>query len=348
MSTLNKPEETLNGATSLQGSDSLQPTESDVLLEIRNLTKHFPIRKKMFSRQPAGAVRAVDGVSLSIKRGETIGIVGESGCGKSTTGRAVLRLLEPTAGEIVFEGTDIRALNPEQLRKFRTNMQMVFQDPYASLDPRWTVRQILEEPLRTHETIGQKELEERIDSLMETVGLSPYHASRFPHEFSGGQRQRVGIARALALNPRFIVCDEPVSALDVSIQSQVLNLMQDLQQQLGLTYMFISHDLSVVRFISDRVGVMYLGKLVELAPTAEMFAEPLHPYTKALMSAVPQPDPDAPRDRIVLTGDVPSPANPPSGCAFHTRCPVATERCRGEVPELKTYGNRQVACHLYA
>lgn len=348
MSTLNKPEETLNGATSLQGSDSLQPTESDVLLEIRNLTKHFPIRKKMFSRQPAGAVRAVDGVSLSIKRGETIGIVGESGCGKSTTGRAVLRLLEPTAGEIVFEGTDIRALNPEQLRKFRTNMQMVFQDPYASLDPRWTVRQILEEPLRTHETIGQKELEERIDSLMETVGLSPYHASRFPHEFSGGQRQRVGIARALALNPRFIVCDEPVSALDVSIQSQVLNLMQDLQQQLGLTYMFISHDLSVVRFISDRVGVMYLGKLVELAPTAEMFAEPLHPYTKALMSAVPQPDPDAPRDRIVLTGDVPSPANPPSGCAFHTRCPVATERCRAEVPELKTYGNRQVACHLYA
>lgn len=348
MSTLNKPEETLNGTTSLQGSDSLQPTESDVLLEIRNLTKHFPIRKKMFSRQPAGAVRAVDGVSLSIKRGETIGIVGESGCGKSTTGRAVLRLLEPTAGEIVFEGTDIRALNPEQLRKFRTNMQMVFQDPYASLDPRWTVRQILEEPLRTHETIGQKELEERIDSLMETVGLSPYHASRFPHEFSGGQRQRVGIARALALNPRFIVCDEPVSALDVSIQSQVLNLMQDLQQQLGLTYMFISHDLSVVRFISDRVGVMYLGKLVELAPTAEMFAEPLHPYTKALMSAVPQPDPDAPRDRIVLKGDVPSPANPPSGCAFHTRCPVATERCRAEVPELKTYGNRQVACHLYA
>ncbi|CAM4331390.1 ABC transporter ATP-binding protein [Saccharibacillus endophyticus] len=348
MSTLNKPEETLNGATSLQGSDSLQPTDSDVLLEIRNLTKHYPIRKKMFSRQPAGAVRAVDGVSLSIKRGETIGIVGESGCGKSTTGRAVLRLVEPTAGEIRFEGTDIRALNPEQLRKFRTNMQMVFQDPYASLDPRWTVRQILEEPLRTHETIGQKELEDRIDSLMETVGLSPYHASRFPHEFSGGQRQRVGIARALALNPRFIVCDEPVSALDVSIQSQVLNLMQDLQQQLGLTYMFISHDLSVVRFISDRVGVMYLGKLVELAPTAEMFAEPLHPYTKALMSAVPQPDPDALRDRIVLKGDVPSPANPPSGCAFHTRCPVATERCRAELPELKTYGNRQVACHLYA
>jgi len=348
MSTLNKPEETLNGAASLQGSDSLQPTDSDVLLEIRNLTKHYPIRKKMFSRQPAGAVRAVDGVSLSIKRGETIGIVGESGCGKSTTGRAVLRLVEPTAGEIRFEGTDIRALNPEQLRKFRTNMQMVFQDPYASLDPRWTVRQILEEPLRTHETIGQKELEDRIDSLMETVGLSPYHASRFPHEFSGGQRQRVGIARALALNPRFIVCDEPVSALDVSIQSQVLNLMQDLQQQLGLTYMFISHDLSVVRFISDRVGVMYLGKLVELAPTAEMFAEPLHPYTKALMSAVPQPDPDAPRDRIVLKGDVPSPANPPSGCAFHTRCPVATERCRAELPELKTYGNRQVACHLYA
>ncbi|OWR31508.1 peptide ABC transporter substrate-binding protein [Saccharibacillus sp. O23] len=321
--------------------------DSDTLLEIRDLTKHYPVRKKLFGRRPAGAVRAVDGISLSIKRGETIGIVGESGCGKSTTGRAVLRLVEPTAGEILFEGTDVRALNPEQLRKFRTNMQMVFQDPYASLDPRWTVRQILEEPLRTHEPSSQREREERIDALMETVGLSPYHAGRFPHEFSGGQRQRIGIARALALNPRFIVCDEPVSALDVSIQSQVLNLMQDLQERLGLTYMFISHDLSVVRFISDRVGVMYLGKLVELAPTRELFDLPLHPYTQALMSAVPQPDPDAPRDRIVLKGDVPSPANPPSGCAFHTRCPAAMDRCRSEMPELREQSGRQVACHLY-
>lgn len=273
-----------------------------------------------------GAVKAVDGINLTVQQGETLAIVGESGCGKSTTGRAILRLIEPTDGEILFNGTDIRKLNTEQLRKFRTDMQMVFQDPFASLDPRWTVQQVLEEPLITHEKLSKTQLKERVEELLEVVGLSPYHAHRYPHEFSGGQRQRIGIARALALHPKFIVCDEPVSALDVSIQAQVLNLMKDLQKQYDLTYMFISHDLSVVKFISDRVGVMYLGKLVELAPTQEVFRKPLHPYTKALMSAVPVADPEAERDRIVLKGDVPSPENPPSGCAFHNRCPANSWR----------------------
>ncbi|WP_342478495.1 dipeptide ABC transporter ATP-binding protein [Paenibacillus sp. FSL H7-0350] len=317
------------------------------LLEVRNLKKHYPIRKGFFSKQ-VGAVKAVDGITLSVEQGETLAVVGESGCGKSTTGRAILRLIEPTEGEIVFAGTDVRSLNTEQLRKFRTDMQMVFQDPYASLDPRWTVQRILEEPLRTHGSAPAGELRGRVEQLMEVVGLSPYQAHRFPHEFSGGQRQRIGIARALALNPKFIVCDEPVSALDVSIQAQVLNLMQDLQEQYGLTYMFISHDLSVVKFISDRVAVMYLGRIVELAPTKALFAKPLHPYTQALMSAVPVPNPGLKKQRIILTGDVPNPETPPTGCAFHPRCPHAMDRCKSEAPLLRELDSgHQVACHLY-
>lgn len=317
------------------------------LLEVRNLKKHYPIRKGFFSKQ-VGAVKAVDGITLSVEQGETLAVVGESGCGKSTTGRAILRLIEPTEGEIMFGGTDVRSLNTEQLRRFRTDMQMVFQDPYASLDPRWTVQRILEEPLRTHGSAPASELRSRVEQLMEVVGLSPYQAHRFPHEFSGGQRQRIGIARALALNPKFIVCDEPVSALDVSIQAQVLNLMQDLQEQYGLTYMFISHDLSVVKFISDRVAVMYLGRIVELAPTKALFAKPLHPYTQALMSAVPVPNPGAKKQRIVLTGDVPNPETPPTGCAFHPRCPHAMDRCKSEAPVLRELDSgHQAACHLY-
>ncbi|KKX57144.1 ABC transporter ATP-binding protein [Brevibacillus borstelensis] len=317
------------------------------LLEVKDLKKHYPIKKGLFGKQ-VGAVKAVDGVSFSIQPGETLGIVGESGCGKSTTGRAILRLIEPTAGEVLFDGQDIRKLPPDEMRKFRTNMQIVFQDPYASLDPRWTVQRTLEEPLRTHLKLSEAEIKDRIAELMSVVGLAPYHASRFPHEFSGGQRQRIGIARALALRPKFVVCDEPVSALDVSIQAQVLNLMQDLQSQFSLTYMFISHDLSVVKFICDRVGVMYLGRMVEMAPTAEMFAEPLHPYTKALMSAVPVPDPEAARERIVLTGDVPNPQSPPSGCTFHTRCPYVMDSCRQAVPEWREVSpGRHVACHLF-
>lgn len=318
------------------------------LLQVRDLKKHFPIRKGLFRKQ-VGLIKSVDGVSFDIQKGETLGIVGESGCGKSTTGRSILRLIEPTEGEILFEGVDIRKLSDEEMRSFRTNMQIIFQDPYASLDPRWTIQRTLEEPLRTHRQMSEGELKERVEELLETVGLSSYHAERYPHEFSGGQRQRIGIARALALNPKFIVCDEPVSALDVSIQSQVLNLMLDLQEQFSLTYMFISHDLSVVKFISSRVGVMYLGKLVELAPTDELFAEPLHPYTKALMSAIPIPDPEAKRERIVLTGDVPNPASPPSGCAFHTRCPVAMDVCRTNQPKWQEVSaGRYVACHLHS
>ncbi|MBW4081747.1 ABC transporter ATP-binding protein [Paenibacillus sp. S150] len=317
------------------------------ILEVRNLKKHYPVRKGFFAKQ-VGAVKAVDGITLSVEQGETLAVVGESGCGKSTTGRAILRLIEPTEGEILFGGTDVRSLDTEQLRRFRTHMQMVFQDPYASLDPRWTVQRILEEPLRTHEAAKNSELKSRVEQLMEVVGLSPYQAHRFPHEFSGGQRQRIGIARALALNPKFIVCDEPVSALDVSIQAQVLNLMQDLQEQYGLTYMFISHDLSVVKFISDRVAVMYLGRIVELAPTRELFAQPLHPYTQALMSAVPVPAPGLKKSRIVLTGDVPNPETPPAGCAFHPRCPFAMDKCRKDEPVLREQDSgHQVSCHLY-
>lgn len=318
-----------------------------VLLEVRNLKKHYPVRKGFFGKSGA-VVKAVDGVSLSIQTGETLAIVGESGCGKSTMGRSILRLIEPTEGEILFEQEDIRKLNPDRMRQFRKKMQIVFQDPYASLNPRWTIQKILEEPFRLHEKLRATELKERVAELMQVVGLSPYHADRFPHEFSGGQRQRIGIARALSLKPQFIVCDEPVSALDVSIRAQVLNLMEDLQEQYSLTYMFISHDLSVVKFISDRVGVMYFGRLVELAPTNELYAEPLHPYTKALISALPLPDPEAKRERVILSGEVPNPQNPPAGCAFHSRCPSARSECKTVTPEWKEVSpGRSVACLLY-
>ncbi|WP_088228686.1 dipeptide ABC transporter ATP-binding protein [Desulfosporosinus sp. FKB] len=317
------------------------------LLEVSQLKKYFPIRKGIFGKQ-VGAVKAVDGVSFNIKKGETLGIVGESGCGKSTTGRAILRLIEPTEGEILFNGTNVSRLKPEELRRFRTHMQIVFQDPFASLDPKWTIQKILEEPIRTHMKLPEAEVKDKVANLLEVVGLSSYHAQRYPHEFSGGQRQRIGVARALALNPEFIVCDEPVSALDVSIQSQVLNLMRDLQDQFSLTYMLISHDLSVVRFISTQVGVMYLGRMVELASTKELFREPLHPYTKALMSAVPVPDPDATKNQIVLSGDVPNPSSPPPGCTFHTRCSMANEICSCEAPEWKEVSPEHfLACHLY-
>ncbi|CAH8707388.1 dipeptide ABC transporter ATP-binding protein [Paenibacillus thiaminolyticus] len=315
------------------------------LLQVRNLKKHYPIRKGLLNKQ-VGSVKSVDGLNFDIYEGETFGIVGESGCGKSTTGRSVLRLIEPTEGEVLFQGRNLMALSPKELRQLRPEMSMIFQDPYASLDPRWTVQRILEEPLQTHLSMRSPERKQRVQELMERVGLSAFQANRFPHEFSGGQRQRVGIARALALNPKFIVCDEPVSALDVSIQSQVLNLMQDLQEQEKLTYMFISHDLSVVKFLCTRVGVMYLGKMVELAPKRKLYANPLHPYTKALMSAVPVPNPKAKKERIVLSGEVPSAKNPPQGCAFHLRCPIASERCRTVQPEWQEADEGHwVACH---
>ncbi|RCV54621.1 peptide ABC transporter substrate-binding protein [Marinitenerispora sediminis] len=320
----------------------------DTLLTVEGLTKHFPVRGGW--GRTGAPVRAVDGVDLTAGRGETLGIVGESGCGKSTTGRAILRLIEPTAGTVRVDGTDLAGLGPAELRRFRRRMQLVFQDPYASLDPRWTVERTLTEVLRTHTDLGRDAVRERIGDILETVGLSAHHRSRYPHEFSGGQRQRISIARALLLNPDLVVADEPVSALDVSVQAQVINLMKDLQQEFGMTYLFISHDLSVVRFISDRVAVMYLGRVVELADTADLFADPKHPYTRALLSALPVPDPAARRERVVLTGDLPSPSDPPAGCAFHTRCPLATERCRVERPETRVLagesGPREVACHL--
>ncbi|QIA26340.1 ABC transporter ATP-binding protein [Thermaerobacter sp. PB12/4term] len=318
------------------------------LIEIRGLKKHFPAGGGRLGR-PRGWVRAVDGIDLDIFPGETLGLVGESGCGKTTTGRLVLRLLEPTAGSVRFDGTDIFQLRGAALRRLRRDMQIIFQDPFGSLNPRLTVGDIIGEALAVHGIARGRALRERVAELLELVGLAPEHARRYPHEFSGGQRQRIGIARALALNPRFVVCDEPVSALDVSIQSQVINLLEDLQDRFGLTYLFIAHDLSVVRHISDRVGVMYLGKLVELAPVEDLFRRPLHPYTQALLSAVPLPDPprQRQRERIVLQGDVPSPANPPAGCRFHTRCPFAEAVCRQEEPALRAVeGGRLVACHL--
>ena len=317
------------------------------LLEVRDLHKYFPINAGVFSRH-VGDVRAVDGIDFTIKKGETLGLVGESGSGKTTAGRVVLRLLEATKGQVLFEGRDVGALGREDVRKLRKEMQIIFQDPYASLNPRMTVGDIVSEPLRIHGLATGKEAEARVQELLRLVGLQPYHANRYPHEFSGGQRQRVGIARSLAVSPKFIVADEPVSALDVSIQAQVINLLQDLQQQFGLTYLFIAHDLSVVRHISTRVAVMYVGKIVEIANRDDLYANPLHPYTQALLSAIPIPDPrvESRRKRIILSGDIPSPVNPPPGCRFHTRCPVAFDRCKVEVPPLNTYASGHVAaCH---
>jgi len=318
---------------------------SDELVVVRGLKKYFPIRAGVFSRH-VGDVKAVDGLDFEIKRGETLGLVGESGCGKTTAGRAILRLTPASGGEIFFEGREILGLDGRDLRALRKEIQIIFQDPYASLNPRMTVGDILREPLGIHHIAHGKAADTRVQELLAMVGLQPYHANRYPHEFSGGQRQRIGIARALAVDPKFIVADEPVSALDVSIQAQVINLLQDLQQQLGLTFLFIAHDLSVVRHISTRVAVMYVGKIIELADREQLYTNPLHPYTQALLSAIPIPDPGARRNRIILTGDVPSPVNPPTGCRFHTRCPVAFDRCTTEIPAFTEYqpGHR-AACH---
>lgn len=316
---------------------------SEILVEVKNLKQYFPVRTGLLSSKP---LKAVDDVSFTIGRGETLGLVGESGCGKTTVGRTILRLYEPTAGEVIFDGEPVTAKNITHMRK---QMQMVFQDPYSSLDPRMTVEDIIGEPLDVHKLYtNRKERREKILDLMATVGLNAEHATRYAHEFSGGQRQRIGIARALAVNPKFIVCDEPVSALDVSIQAQVVNMFEDLQQEMGLTYLFIAHDLSVVKHISNRIGVMYLGKMVELADSFELIAHSVHPYTRSLISAIPVADPVTARQshRIVLQGDVPSPLNPPSGCRFRTRCPYADERCAAEVPEFKEVSSGHwAACH---
>jgi oligopeptide transport system ATP-binding protein len=317
------------------------------LLEAANLVKHFPARRDVFGR-PRAWVKAVDGVSFTLNEGETLALVGESGCGKSTVGRLVLRLLEPTAGEVSFKGESIHGLGAEAMRRLRRHMQIIFQDPYASLNPRMTVGQMIAEPLALHEIVPAGERAGRVRDLLRRVGLRPEHAERYPHEFSGGQRQRIGIARALAVEPKLIVCDEPVSALDVSIQAQVVNLLADLQREFGLSYIFIAHDLAVVRHIATRVAVMYLGHIVEVAETAALFAEPRHPYTQALLSAVPVPDPAARRKRIILEGDVPSPMAPPPGCRFHTRCPHMRDRCREEIPALLgDEGGRAAACHFW-
>jgi oligopeptide transport system ATP-binding protein len=309
---------------------------------------HFPITSGLLIQRRVGAIRAVDGVSFDIRRGETLGLVGESGCGKSTTGRAILQLYRPTAGHVYYDGADLTTLKGETLRKMRRHMQIIFQDPYASLNPRMTVGAIVGEPLVVHNLAHGKELNERVQELLALVGLNPYFVARYPHEFSGGQRQRIGIARALAVQPDFIVCDEPVSALDVSIQAQIINLLEDLQDRFKLTYLFIAHDLSVVRHISNRVAVMYLGKIVEIADRNELYHNPLHAYTRALLSAVPIPDPviESKRQRIILEGDVPSPANPPKGCRFSTRCPLATDECRTREPALVSVGqDHWVACN---
>ncbi len=315
---------------------STDNTKDNVLLRVDDLMMHFPIRRGVFQRQ-VGAVRAVDGVSFEVKRGETLGLVGESGCGKSTTGRTILQLYKPTAGGVTFDGVNLVTLKGEQMRQMRRKIQMIFQDPYASLNPRMTVGQLVGEPLAVHNVATGSEINQRVEHLLELVKLNPAFATRYPHEFSGGQRQRIGVARALALQPSFVICDEPISALDVSIQAQVVNLLEELQQQFSLTYLFIAHDLSMVKHISDRIAVMYLGVIVELATRDELHARPLHPYTQALLSAVPIPDPiaDSKRERIILKGDVPSPANPPSGCRFRTRCPIAKDVCAESRPEFR-------------
>ncbi|MDA1347508.1 MAG: dipeptide ABC transporter ATP-binding protein [Chloroflexi bacterium] len=320
----------------------------DVLLEVKDLKMYFPVTSGIIFQKKVADVKAVDGVTFSIKKGETLGLVGESGCGKTTTGRAILQLYKPTEGHVIFEGQDLTKLKGSEMRAMRRKIQVIFQDPYGSLNPRMTCGDIVGEPLTVHKLTSSKgEYRDRVSELLEVTGLNPYMADRYPHEFSGGQRQRIGIARALAVNPSFIVCDEPVSALDVSIQAQVINLLEELQEQFDLTYLFIAHDLSVVRHISDRVAVMYLGHIVELADRTELYENPLHPYTRALLSAVPIPDPvvEAQRTRIILTGDVPSPMNPPPGCVFHTRCPIAIDDCQIEMPELREVSpDHWVAC----
>ena len=318
------------------------------VLQVDGLVKHFPVTRGLIRRKTVGLVRAVEGVTFEIARGETLALVGESGCGKSTTGRLVLRLMDPTAGSVRFKGEEIATLGKNALRRLRRNMQIIFQDPYASLNPRMTVGEILAEPMAVHDLHTGAERESRVTELLDVVGLLPEHARRYPHQFSGGQRQRIGIARALAVNPDLIVCDEPVSALDVSIQAQIVNLLQNLQQRFGLSYLFIAHDLAVVKHISDRVAVMYLGQLVEIADKKTIYARPRHPYTQALLAAIPRPDPALRRKRMLLAGDLPSPLNPPSGCRFHTRCPHAQERCRAEEPVLRDAGpGQRVACHFF-
>ena len=325
-------------------------TSDDYILRVDGLKMHFPITQGIIFQKQVGAIKAVDGLNFNIKRGETLGLVGESGCGKSTTGRSILQLYRPTAGHVFFEDMDLTALKGEDLRRQRRQMQMIFQDPYASLNPRMTVGSIVGEPLDVHNVGDKQSRRNRVQELLQIVGLNPYFINRYPHEFSGGQRQRIGIARALAINPQFIVCDEPISALDVSIQAQIVNLLEDLQAKFNLTYLFIAHDLSMVRHISNRVAVMYLGKIVELTERVELYRNPLHPYTQALLSAVPIPDPQAEqtRKRIILKGDVPSPANPPPGCYFSTRCPRVMDICRQVEPEFKSVGSDHfTACHLY-
>jgi len=319
-------------------ASSAATQSEDIILEVKNLKMYFPVGSGFLSRKPVGYVKAVDDVSFTVKRGETLGLVGESGCGKTTTGRCILQLYKPTAGQVTFDGQDLTSMNTKTMRGMRREMQVIFQDPYSSLNPRMTAGNIIGEPLIVHGLVANKtEYRNKVAELLTNVGLNPYMADRFPHEFSGGQRQRIGVARALSVSPKFIVADEPVSALDVSIQAQIINLLEDLQEQFNLTYLFIAHDLSVVRHISDRVGVMYLGHLVEMAERNEIYRNPIHPYTKALLSAVPIPDPvlDAQRERVLLTGEVPSPLNPPSGCVFHPRCPVANDTCSQILPELR-------------
>ena len=323
-------------------------TEEGALVQVRGLKMHFPITQGIVIQRQVGAVKAVDGLSFDIVRGETLGLVGESGCGKTTTGRAILQLYRPTAGTVQFKNQELTKLKGEKLRRMRRQMQMIFQDPYASLNPRMTVGDIIGEPLQVHGILKGRARRDRVQELLKVVGLNPYFVNRYPHEFSGGQRQRIGVARALAVQPEFIVCDEPISALDVSIQAQIINLLEDLQGKFDLTYLFIAHDLSVVRHISDRIAVMYLGKIAELTGRKELYENPLHPYTRALLSAVPIPDPvvEEQRRRMVLEGDVPSPAHPPEGCNFHTRCPLAMEICGKEEPEFRDVGNGHwVACH---
>jgi oligopeptide transport system ATP-binding protein len=333
----------------IEQSDTKSKNNKEVILQVTDLKKHFPITSGIIVQRQVGAVRAVDGVSFNVYKGETLGLVGESGCGKSTTGRTILQLYRPTSGSVVFEGKELSTMKGEELRRMRQRMQIIFQDPYASLNPRMTVGNIVSEPLRIHKLKQGAELREYVESLLERVGLNPYYINRYPHEFSGGQRQRIGIARALALSPSFIVADEPISALDVSIQAQVVNLLEDLQSEMNLTYLFIAHDLSMVRHICDRVAVMYLGKIVELAETDELYDNPLHPYTQSLLSAVPVPDPDVEekRQRVILKGDLPSPANPPQGCNFNTRCPVSFDLCYNPPdPELiEVRPGHWVACH---